>query len=345
MSETIDICIIGSGVAGLSAALSLQQCGFRVAVFERDLDFIDRKQGYGLTLTYSNNGPLSKLGVLDECIRNNCPSHCHYVFSPAGDVLGYYGRELKGDKVSDTHPSEQGGNKGNLRIPRQDLRMMLIQKLQPGTIRWGWSISQYTEVTEGVTVTMSRTHHSCSSSENTINSSETMTLDAYVLVGADGIRSEVRRLRDCTHFPNKLRQQAVVTTAQTQQTAGAAVVEVESICPVQYLGVAVIIGLSSASHPLVSNRGYYVVDGQHRLFTMPYAIPQETEAGAENAQPGLTMWQLSFSGLSEEQASALRRASPADILAEALRRTTGWLAPTRELIAQTLTGELWATGL
>jgi hypothetical protein len=57
------------------------------------------------------------------------------------------------------------------------------------------------------------------------------------------------------------------------------------------------------------------------------------------------MWQLSFSGLSEEQATALRRSTPAEILAEALRRTEGWFEPAQAMIRGTLEGELWATGL
>jgi hypothetical protein len=110
--------------------------------------------------------------------------------------------------------------------------------------------------------------------------------------------------------------------------------------------VAVIIGLSSASHPLINNRGFYVVDGENRMFTMPYVAPKVVDPHcAESAQPGLTMWQLSFSGLSEEQATALRRSSPADILAEALRRTEGWFEPAQAMIRGTLDGELWATGL
>jgi hypothetical protein len=316
MTSTIDVCIIGSGVAGLSAALALQHCGLKVRVYETDQDFIDRKQGYGMTLTYSTNGPLHKLGVLADCIANNCPSCCHYVFSPEGLVLGYYGRELKATEDTATKTS-QGGNRGNLRIPRQDLRMMLIRKLQPGTIVWGMKLLSFTEAKDCVTI--------CITSRTDPDS--VVSVSSRVLVGADGIRSTVRQLRDEVFF-----------------RASSALLPRPS-CSLKYLDVAVIIGLSSASHPHINNRGFYVVDGQNRLFTMPYVAPEEVNEGAATAQPGLTKWQLSFAGLAEDEATALRKSSPEDILQEALRRTTDWFAPVQDLIRCTVPGELWSTGL
>lgn len=339
----IDVCIIGSGVAGLSAALSLQAVGLSVKIFERDFDFVDRKQGYGLTLTYSTDGPLSKLGVLDECIANNCPSHCHYIFDTAGRVLGYYGRELKS---TTEERQEQGGNRGNLRIPRQDLRMMLIRKLKPDTIMWGYSLRGYTENKDFVALTF----------DNLIpgNSTQVTTIRACVLVGADGIRSIVRQLRDQKHF--KYLKSPFTRALSANGANGTAPATTNGPTPTRYLGVAVIIGLSAVAHPHINNRGFYVVDGVNRMFTMPYVAPRIVEHDSASTAPdmsaalslessGQTMWQLSFSGLSEEQASALRRSGPDAILSEALRRTESWFEPVQEMIRNTLSGELWATGL
>ena len=334
----LDVIIIGSGVAGLSAALSLQKAGFNVRVFEYDFDFLDRKQGYGMTLTYSVDGPLSKLGVLDECIANNCPSHCHYIFSTNGDVLGYYGRELKSHIVEDR--PDQGGNRGNLRIPRQDLRMMLIRKLKPDTIAWGYSLTNYCESSTCVTATFNkRTMDGTDKSES---------FQTSVLVGADGIRSIVRQLRDSKH--HKFLKATFQATSDAKRKQATAV----GPTPTRYLGVAVIIGLSAIAHPHVNNRGFYVVDGENRMFTMPYVAPRiiESENGTQSEQTGTaaqstgqTMWQLSFSGLDEAQASALRRSGPEAILVEALRRTENWFVPVQDMIRNTLPGELWATGL
>ena len=62
--NTSRICIVGSGLAGLSTAISLSQAGFRrIQIFERDPSLDCQKEGYGLTLTYNPKGSLSELGV------------------------------------------------------------------------------------------------------------------------------------------------------------------------------------------------------------------------------------------------------------------------------------------
>ena len=75
------IVIVGSGLAGLSAAISLEQAGFRnVSVYERDDSFEQQKEGYGLTLTYNPKGPLASLGLLEKVANEDCPSRSHYLF-------------------------------------------------------------------------------------------------------------------------------------------------------------------------------------------------------------------------------------------------------------------------
>ena len=76
------LCLHPTGIGGLAAALALQQKGIKCTVYERDRVFADRKQGYGLTLSNTPNGGLAKLGILEECIRNDCNSNSHWVFTP-----------------------------------------------------------------------------------------------------------------------------------------------------------------------------------------------------------------------------------------------------------------------
>ena len=81
------IAIIGSGLGGLSAAISLEQAGFtNVVVYERHVSPCSRREGYGLTLTYNPKGPLAQMGLLDQVAQQDCPSRSHYIFS-VGDVL------------------------------------------------------------------------------------------------------------------------------------------------------------------------------------------------------------------------------------------------------------------
>lgn len=206
----IDVAIIGSGVAGLSAAISLQKLGLNVVVYEKDESFVSRKQGYGMTLTNSLNGPLAALGILDACIEMSCVSSCHYTFNQMGDVLGYYGRELQDENIHTgrchdgsalvestardcKHPSDlkfrdYGGHRGNLRIPRQELRLMLLQQLLPNTVRWSHELLDYSDLDDHVELTV---HCSVEDLQE-----ESKQVRAFVLIGADGIRSNVRRLRD-----------------------------------------------------------------------------------------------------------------------------------------------------
>jgi hypothetical protein len=58
-----------------------------------------------------------------------------------------------------------------------------------------------------------------------------------------------------------------------------------------------------------------------------------------------TMWQLSFSGISETEAMALRGSSALEMIQEALRRTEGWIDVVRSLISDTPPEEMWATPL
>ena len=316
--------IVGGGLGGLGVALCLQRLGADCVVYERDAFFSDRKQGYGLTLTNNKKGGLAKLGLLEECIRRDCASRCHWIFSPEGSVLGYFGRAFStsstNSKIDDANESEM---RGNLRVPRQDLRQLLIDKLAPGTIEWGRRLSDYREDDAGVLL-------------DWCDGSTTGPFD--VVVGADGIRSRVRELRDLR-----------------LNVKGSKLL---------YVGVSVILGISTAQHPLIRKQGFYVLDGQHRLFTMPFrdgggdgAPSPSTSAGEEeekknttpspssSSPPYETMWQLSFSGLSEEEAAQLRSLSPRQLLDAALKRTAGWFAPVDALVKNTAEEAVWATGL
>lgn len=76
------IAIIGSGLGGLGAALSLEQAGFtNVEIYERDASVCCRREGYGLTLTYNPKGPLAQMGLLEQVAQCDCPSRSHYMFS------------------------------------------------------------------------------------------------------------------------------------------------------------------------------------------------------------------------------------------------------------------------
>ena len=131
------LAIIGGGLGGLSTLLSLLKSGFtNCKCYERDLNFSDRMNGYGLTLSYNPKGPLGKLGVLEKVAREDCKSREHYVFSEKGEVIGYFGNAFRNWEHFKT------GQRGNLRVPRQVLRQILIDEVSKGMRRrFSWIFS------------------------------------------------------------------------------------------------------------------------------------------------------------------------------------------------------------
>jgi len=58
-----------------------------------------------------------------------------------------------------------------------------------------------------------------------------------------------------------------------------------------------------------------------------------------------TMWQLSFSGLTEAEGITLRTSEKDDVLAQAVERTNGWLPFVQGMISSTPLEEVWSTPL
>ena len=295
VDERTTVAIIGGGVGGLAAAVALAQAGIECLVFERDATLAARRHGYGMTLSSDAKGPLGALGILERCRALDCASAAHWVFDGAGRAVGYYGRGLGEEPGRGLGGKPDGGGRsGSLRVQRQQLREVLLERLEglaPGRVRWGRKLAGY--VDDGETVAAA------------FDDGSRVRCD--VLVGCDGLRSEVRRRVD----------------------AAAA-----RPSPLRPVGVSAVVGLSRHRDPLVEGRGFYVLDGASRLFTMPFS-------------PVLTMWQLSYR---DDGPGALARSDgdgPA-LLAAARQRVAGWRsvgAVAAALVDGTDPGSLWASRL
>ena len=177
------VLIVGGGVSGLAlaSAMARSACGATCVVLERDASAGARRQGYGVTLS-ETNAALAGLGVLARCRERNCASSAHWTFDSSGKILGYYGNAF----VEGAEERGGGGTDGgetrrasgmNLRVPRNEVREILLETIPSEWIRWGTRLVDYVESEDGVTATL--------------ESGE--TLEGTILVVADGARSGTRR--------------------------------------------------------------------------------------------------------------------------------------------------------
>ena len=356
------VAVVGAGIGGAALALALQQRGVRVALFDKDAGFASRKQGYGLTMQkYSGGAALGALGLTLEGVG----SDANVSLDARGRELGRYGHSTRPARAADEPEQPEGAASSdggrNVHLPRQALRRALLARLAPGTAVWGAKLDGYEETRRNSNARASSAMSSNAKSKEA-SSSETSPCVSLtfedgttrgpfdLLVGADGIFSRVRRLKMGENDENA---EALVEDpdASPRRT---------DPFPLRYLGVLVVLGICRGNaHPLCSHKVFQVVDGETRLYAMPFtASPDgdgclaetETTSGAggpetepraneeasseRKTRPGAMMWQLSFP-VDEQDARALASGDPADLLAEAKRRCGSWPAPVPELLDAT----------
>lgn len=274
------IAIIGGGIGGVALAVAFLHRGIPFTIYERDIGFENRSQGYGLTLQQASKA-IEEFGILS--LEEGVISNRHLVHDTDGKIIGEWGMRKWIHSGSKKAPK-----KTNIHIARQSLRLALIEQLG-GTdiIKWGHQLVGLEETkNNGVNLTFNV--------EGSIKTS-----NADLVIGADGIRSSVRRL-----------------------LIG------EESSPLRYLGCIVILGicpLSSLkgidSELLDSSTVFQTANGNERIYVMPFSSDS-------------VMWQLSFP-FSEEEAKALNKKGAKSLKKEAIKRTQ-WHSPIPQIIKNTL---------
>ena len=354
------VAIIGSGLGGISAALALinmqnekkQSAAaanvaitisttYQITIYERDKSFSDRKEGYGMTLTYDPNGPLHKLGVLEEVAKRDCPSRCHYLFTAEGIIKGYFGNAFYKEEESNKN-SRGSGQRGNLRIPRSELRSILWKALEAKNdvdnnicISWGKRLLRY------VDRSMMDKLHQIGNKEFKKTSSDDYqrpvlltfddgtTEEVDLLIGADGVNSVVAQ--DYLHV-------SLPATTKTNNRGADEVVVTDTSSPKQ-IGIFIILGISDHFHPHIDERGFYTLDGFHRLFIMPF---EGSKLSSSNTRR--TMWQLSFPADANER-TRLSNLSKNELQQEVLNRCKVWHEPFPDMVKNTPLDTVWGTAL
>ena len=142
------------------------------------------------------------------------------------------------------------------------------------------------------------------------------------MVGADGIRSTLRT--------------QVLSKIPTKQPI------------LQYIQIFLILGISHLDHPLLTQRGFYTLDGAQRLFIMPFEDEDDADGSAfgENTyetKGRKTMWQLSFYLENEKEAMNLSKCDQHTLLNEVKKRVLNWHSPVFEMVENTDIGSVWGT--
>ncbi|MFD1991828.1 FAD-dependent monooxygenase [Paenibacillus nicotianae] len=168
MSNTIEnVIIIGAGIGGLSAAISLQKIGLQVTLCEGSAH--DAPAGTGITQPQNTFKVLKDLGVYEECLEQGVQLDSMQILNKEGRVL----LEVNQKFLNEDLP-------GRNSIWRSTLNQILLSKaLALGVnMKWDKHFKTYEEHEHGVTVYFE---------DDTI-------LEADLLVGFDGIRSKVRNI-------------------------------------------------------------------------------------------------------------------------------------------------------
>jgi 2-polyprenyl-6-methoxyphenol hydroxylase-like FAD-dependent oxidoreductase len=170
-----NVAIIGAGIGGVALAVACLHRGIPFTIYERDTNFEERSQGYGLTLQQASKA-MEGFGIFN--LEEGVISTRHLVHTTDGNVIGEWG--MRKWMQSDT---EKTPKRTNIHIARQALRLALLQQLGGNdTIKWGHQLVHFKE-SEDKTIELSF------QVEGTVKNAK-----ADLLVGADGIRSAVRNL-------------------------------------------------------------------------------------------------------------------------------------------------------
>ncbi|MER6385893.1 NAD(P)/FAD-dependent oxidoreductase [Streptomyces sp. NPDC001250] len=159
------ISIIGAGPGGLTCARILQRHGMAVTVYDRDRGPDARNQGGTLDL-HADNGQIAlrEAGLLDEFFK---------LARPEGQEM----RQMDPTGTITSHQVPEIDELFKPEIDRGQLRNLLLDSLQPGTVHWGHALDTISGPDDG---------------PRQLHFTDGTTIQTDLVIGADGASSRVR---------------------------------------------------------------------------------------------------------------------------------------------------------
>ena len=274
-----NIAIIGGGIGGVALAVACLHRGIPFTLYERDTHFEARSQGYGLTLQQASKA-MKGLGI--QNLKDGITSTKHLVHTTSGKVIGEWGlRKWKNEHF------KENSKKSNIHIARQALRKALLEQLGGNNlVEWNHQLVDFNE------------NENKSFNVNFQVDGQIKTVKHDLVVGADGIRSSVRKLL-FGHNDTTLK----------------------------YLDCIVILGICAlkdieclGNSLLDSATVFQTANGNERIYVMPFTSDS-------------VMWQLSFP-ISEDAAKTLSKKGALVLKEEAIKRCQ-WHEPIPQIIEAT----------
>ncbi|WP_445518577.1 FAD-dependent oxidoreductase [Streptomyces sp. NEAU-174] len=159
------ISIIGAGPGGLTCARILQQRGIAATVYDRDPGRDSRNQGGTLDLHADNaQVALREAGLLDEFFA---------LARPEGQEM----RQMDPTGAITSHQVPAADELLKPEIDRGELRNLLLDSLETGTVRWGRSLDTISGPTDG---------------PRQLHFADGTSVETDLVIGADGAFSRVR---------------------------------------------------------------------------------------------------------------------------------------------------------
>ena len=167
------ISIIGAGIGGVALGVACLHRGIPFTIYEKDLHFSSRSQGYGLTLQQASKA-LKSFGILS--LEESVVSTRHLVHNTVGKVIAEWGmRKWQEERL------KKPLRHTNIHISRQSLRKALLEELH-GENRLLWD-HELIDIKEDEAQKMAL---------HFMVQGKIKKYHTDLIVGADGIRSAVR---------------------------------------------------------------------------------------------------------------------------------------------------------